>query len=379
MAKHVHRVLHLSTEKGWRGGERQVKLLTNGLLNRGIDVRVACPPDSELFQDRAQANVAIPWRVRSEFDPIAIANLIAHVRRFRPQVIHAHTSHAHSIAWLASRVVDVPVVVSRRVDFPIAGNWAARRKYLSHYIWFIAISEGVQKVLLGGGVDPSRVTVVHSGVELDRYPFRSGGRDNAEAVKWDVQPHEYLLINVAALTDHKDQATLLRAAAELRRMRDDWRLVIAGEGELRRELELLAEQLGLTSKVCFAGYVRDLRPLYKAADLFILSSHLEGLCTSLLDAMLAGVPVIATRTGGVPEVVEDGRTGRLVSPRDPLALSTAIADLLDQEDLRHTYARNAREKVEREFSADRMVEGTLFFYERVLEAWSKLQSGSLRS
>jgi len=369
MGEQVHRVLHLSTEKGWRGGERQVKLLTNGLLSRGIEIRVACPPDSELFHDRAQANVAIPWKVRSEFDPVAVANLISHVRRYRPQLIHAHTSHAHSIAWLAARFVGLPVVVSRRVDFPVASNWAARRKYLSSSVWFIAISEGVRNVLLSGGVDPDRVTVVHSGIELDRYPFRSGGRDHAEAAKWGVQPHEYLLINVAALTDHKDQATLLRAAAELLRIRDDWRLVIAGEGELRSHLERLVAQLELGSKVWFAGYVRDLAPLYRAADLFVLSSHLEGLCTSLLDAMLAGVPVIATRTGGVPEVVEDGRTGRLVPPRDPVALAHGIAELLDRHELRHAYAHNAREKVEREFSAEQMVEGTVRFYAHVLEQW----------
>ncbi|GIX45199.1 MAG: glycosyl transferase [Candidatus Sumerlaea sp.] len=369
MGEQVHRVLHLSTEKGWRGGERQVKLLTNGLMSRGIEIRVACPPDSELFHDRAEANVAIPWRVRSEFDPVAIANLISHVRRFRPQLIHAHTSHAHSIAWLAARFVGLPVVVSRRVDFSIASNWAARRKYLSSSVWFIAISEGVRNVLLSGGVDPDRVTVVHSGIELDRYPFRGEERDNAEAAKWGVQPHEYLLINVAALTDHKDQSTLLRAAAELRRIRDDWRLVIAGEGELRAHLERLVAELELGSKVCFAGYVRNLAPLYRAADLFVLSSHLEGLCTSLLDAMLAGVPVIATRTGGVPEVVEDGRTGRLVPPRDPVALAQTIAELLDRHELRHAYAHNAREKVEREFSAEQMVEGTLCFYAHVLEQW----------
>ena len=85
--------------------------------------------------------------------------------------------------------------------------------------------------------------------------------------------------------------------------------------------------------------------------------------------MLAGVPVIATRTGGVPEVVEDGRTGRLVPPRDPVALAHGIAELLDRHELRHAYAHNAREKVEREFSAEQMVEGTVRFYAHVLEQW----------
>ena len=134
--------------------------------------------------------------------------------------------------------------------------------------------------------------------------------------------------NVAALTGHKDHATLVEAMALLRPRAPEARLVIAGEGELRSDLEALVRERGLEDRVIFAGFRRDLDRLLPAFSVFCLSSHLEGLGTSVLDAMAFGLPVVATAAGGIPEAVQDGVTGRVVPPRDPGALAGALAEVL---------------------------------------------------
>ncbi|MGB9691325.1 MAG: glycosyltransferase family 4 protein [Candidatus Sumerlaeaceae bacterium] len=363
------RILHLSSEKGWRGGERQVQLLTNGLLERNWPCLVACPPDSELFRERKKkdSNLVKPLVIRNELDPIALAQLVQLVRKHEIDLLHAHTSHAHALAWLAGNLTNRPVVVTRRVDFLISTNWFSRRKYLSPRVTFIAISEGVRDVLRAGGVPTERIHLVHSGIDLGRYNYRAGPRDEEAACSLGVRPDEALILNVAALVDHKDHLTLVRAAAELQKIAPrPWKLLIAGSGEEEPRIRHAIAERDLHERVKLLGYVHELAPLYRAADVFVLSSHLEGLCTSILDAMAAGVPVVATNTGGVRDAVRHQQTGLLVPPRNPTELANAILRVLQMPDFARRLAAQARDLVEKEFTADAMVTGTLRVYEKVL-------------
>jgi glycosyltransferase involved in cell wall biosynthesis len=147
--------------------------------------------------------------------------------------------------------------------------------------------------------------------------------------------------------------------------------VIAGSGELEAALRALHSQLGLGSHVEFLGHVADLAPLYRAAELFVMSSHLEGLCTSILDAMAAGVPVVATRAGGIPEIVRDGLNGLLVPVRDPDSLAAARELALRNPMLREVLSRGGRRTVVEEFSSDRMVDGTVAQYKSFLSQYHR--------
>lgn len=301
-----------------------------------------------------------------EFDIFAARRLARLASESKAAIIHAHTSHAHSLAWLASRWTSARLVVSRRVDFAVGGNRWSRKKYQAPDITWIAISQAVKNVLASGGISQTRIEIVHSGVDPLRLKRRDGSRDELLAARWGAKPGQPLLLNVAALTDHKDQATLLRAAAKLRESVPHFRLVIAGSGELEQPLNALASQLNLDDHVIFAGYVSDLDSVYGAADLFIMSSHLEGLCTSILDALSVGVPVVATRTGGIPEIIEHDKNGLLVPARDPDALAAQIQRLLDDPSLRNRFIAEGHQTVAREFTADAMVEGTLNVYRKIL-------------
>lgn len=359
-------IVHVSTELGWRGGEQQVKLLTDGLAARGHKCVVLSPPRGALYQDRQRVGMAEPLRYFGEFDIFAASRLANLAKKIGADLIHAHTSHAHSLAWLATHRLAIPAVVARRVDFRVGGNRLSRRKYFASGVHYIAISEAVRDVLAESGIDSQRVAIVHSGIDTSRFPQREGPRNDSAAKEFGAVPEVPLIANVAALTDHKDQATLLRAAARLRDRGVAFRLVIAGGGELEVPLKSQCSQLGLQDRVLFAGHISDLRPLYSAADLFVMSSHMEGLCTSILDAMWIGIPVVAMRTGGIPEIVEDGSNGLLAMPRDADGLADALEKVLRNPTMAENFAAEGRKTVLQKFTADRMVEGTIAAYREIL-------------
>jgi glycosyltransferase involved in cell wall biosynthesis len=172
--------------------------------------------------------------------------------------------------------------------------------------------------------------------------------------------------NVAALTEHKDHDTLIRAAAQVVERQPRARFVIVGDGELREPLTALAASLGLAEHVVFTGFRRDIDRLMPAFDVFCLSSILEGLGTSLLDAMSFSRPIVATRAGGISEAVADGETGLLVVPRDIGGLAVALLELLNDADRREAYGVAGRQRFDTHFTAERMVEETLTVYEELL-------------
>jgi glycosyltransferase involved in cell wall biosynthesis len=185
-----------------------------------------------------------------------------------------------------------------------------------------------------------------------------------------VPPEALVVGNVAALTDHKDHATLLEAAARVRPRVPEARFVVVGDGELRPGLERRARELGLGEALVFAGFRDDLDRLLPAFTVFCLSSHMEGLGTSLLDAMCFSRPVVATAAGGIPEAVADGSSGRVVPVRDPAALAEALVEVLGDAAAREAMGRAGRRRFEAGFTAEHMTRETLRVYEE-LEAGPK--------
>ncbi|MGH7143087.1 MAG: glycosyltransferase, partial [Planctomycetota bacterium] len=179
-------------------------------------------------------------------------------------------------------------------------------------------------------------------------------------------PDDFVALCVAALTDHKDHATLLTAWQTVVRERPNAHLYLAGEGELEAALRAQVAALQLDAAVHFLGWREDIPDLLAAADLFVLTSHLEGLGTTLMDAQFCGLPIVATEAGGIPEVVEQGVTGILTPPRDPGAVARAILALAADPDRRETMGKAGRLRAQQMFVADRMVEQTFAVYHELL-------------
>jgi glycosyltransferase involved in cell wall biosynthesis len=333
------RVLMVDSERTWRGGQAQVRLLMAGLSDLGVRVTLAAPPDGELYRRTTASAIA-----RRPFvpGPAGILSLRRALRSGEFDVVHSHAARAHGAVSFASIGLRKRPwhVVSRRVDFAVGRDPVSAWKYRRGADAFLAISEGVRRVLLDGGVAPARVRVVPSGIDLAKFDGLRG-RDAVRA-ELGLDARTFAVGNVAALAPHKAQDDLLRAAAMVRARRDDVRFFIVGEGALRARLESLARELGIAAQVVFTGFRSDALALLRAFDVFVMSSYLEGLGTSIMDAHALGVPVVATRTGGIPELVEDGVTGLLAPPRDPASLAAAILRFLGDERLRSACAARAR-------------------------------------
>ena len=350
------RILHVDTARGWRGGQNQVLLTAKGMERRGHEVIVACRTASAL-RDRARAADLDVQEVAFGGDlvPAPALALRRLVRRFRPDVVHLHDPHAAAAALLVASSTS-RLVASRRVDFALRGplsRWKYRRCRR-----VIAVSRAVARVLEEGGLSPAHVRVVYEGVP-DRAPA-AGGEDALRAL--GVPAGVPVVGNVAALTAHKDHATLLMAATQVIARVPEVRFVIVGQGELEGRLRTRAHELGLDGHVLFAGFRPDVDRLIPAFDVFCLSSHMEGLGTSLLDAMCYARAVVGTAAGGIPEAVEDGVTGRVVRPRQPDALAGALMEVLLDRGRRESMGAAGRARFLERFTADRMVEETLAVY-----------------
>jgi len=359
------RVLHVDSERPWRGGERQVLLLMRRQRDAGDEPRLAAPEASALAaRARAEGFPVHAVPMRGAWDAASAIRLASVVRRERPHVVHWHAARAHALGAMAALLAPGPRrVLSRRVDFRVRGSIGSRLLYALPLDAIAAISEGVRKALLESGVPGRLIRVIPSGIDLA--PFDAPFDRAAARAALGLAPDDLLAIQIAALAPHKSQTTLLQAAAALAGRVPRLRVWIAGEGPLEATLRAEHRALGLGERVRFLGFRDDVVPLLRAADLFVLSSYLEGLGTSVLDAMAAGLPVVATEVGGVPEIVRHEATGLLVRPRDPAALAAAMARLAEDPPLRARLGAGGR-ALAREFDADRTAAATRSLYQELL-------------
>jgi len=351
--------LHIDNQNGWRGGEQQAYYLVEGLRARGLRVTIAGRPDSPFLAKTSRLDgveiLSLP--LRNEFDLPSAWRIARYMRSHSVDILHAHTSHAHTLALLAQRFAGRGrVVVSRRVDFMPRRDWLTQKKYAApdH---IVAISERIAAVLIEYGVAKNRLSVVHSGIDPRRMDVDPIAREDL-----DVEDADPLIGNVAALVGHKDHHTLIDAMPHVLRAFPNARLVIAGEGPLLEPIEQQIEALGLSHAVQLLGYRDDVPRLLNALDMFVLSSNEEGLGTTVLDAMAAGVPVVATAGGGIPEMVRDGDTGLLSPVNNPKLLADNMVRMREDKVLRIACSDRARQLVESAFSVDQMVEGNLAVY-----------------
>lgn len=360
------RSLHIDTARTWRGGQNQCLLTVKGLRELGHETLLVAHPDGELRRRAPQDEWLVPLAPRFEVDFHAAWRLARLMREKRPAIIHAHDPHGVALAALALafRQPDPApqLVVSRRVDFRLRTN--AFSKYKHRQVRrFICASDAICRILRADGFAPECLVTVHEGIDLEH--VASAPPLSLHEAFW-LPEGAPVILNVAALVPHKGQRYLVEAMAQVVRAVPEARLVILGEGELRPALERQVVDLGLESHVLLPGFRRDVLSLMKTCDVFVLSSVMEGLGTSLLDAMACARPIVGTNAGGIPEVVVDGETGHVVPPRDADALADALTDLLSDDERARAFAAAGFERVRHRFSVARMVADTLAVYEGVL-------------
>jgi glycosyltransferase involved in cell wall biosynthesis len=358
--------LHIDTARTWRGGQNQVLLTVNGLRAIGHRTTLVAHPSGELRKRAAEGLELVTIASHSEIDLSAAWRLSRVIRRLAPDIVHAHDAHATAMAALAVPMAGAAarapaLVVSRRVDFHLRHHSFSRWKH-RQVDCFIAASEAIRTMLVADGVPRDRVVTVHEGIDVDH--VRGAPAVNVHEVCF-LPRRAPLVGNVAALVPHKGQRHLVEAARLVVRELPDARFVIFGEGELREHLERQIRDYHLEKHVVLPGFRTDVLGCIKGFDLFAMSSVTEGLGTSLLDAMACSRAIVATRAGGIPEIVDDGRTGVLVEPRDHTAMASAIVRLLKDADLRQRMGDAGLARVSERFTVDRMIAETAAVYERV--------------
>lgn len=356
MTTELPRIVHLASGREWRGGQRQVLLLARALARRGINQTVVTTSGSRLAGELMAGGVpvhAAGWH--RGFSIRAFVAGLTEARR-EPCLLHAHDAHALTLAGLIAAATDRPFVVTRRVDFHLRrpGFWRRANRV-------IAISDAVRRILIDDGIEPGKIVVVNSGIDLSS---TERIRQAPIRVELGLPASGPLAVAIGALVDHKDHQTLIRAAFKLRSTHPDLHWAVAGEGDLRVALEREVRDLGLGSVVHLLGQIAEPLRLIRDASVFVMSSKEEGLGTSVLDAMAIGTPVVATRAGGIPEMV-DGGAGILVPRRDPDLLAAGVAEVLDGPDRAARLVATASKRVA-SFSADGMAEGVLQVYRSIV-------------
>jgi glycosyltransferase involved in cell wall biosynthesis len=365
-------VLHIDTERGWRGGERQVLWLAESLVRSGNRCIIAARPDGPLGIRAARLGLQVfPCSPISELDPVAVIRLRRLVRREGVQIVHAHTAHAAALAVACAG--NAQTVITRRVDFPIKRGWFSQLKY-KRAAAVIAISDAVCRVLVASGVDAGKIEIIPSGIDLHRRVDRA---DRRSLQSLGVPESAPLVVMIAALVNHKDPLTFVSAMKDVVGAVPAAHAIIVGEGPLRPALEQRISELGLAQKVHMVGFREDADSILAAADAVALSSREEGLGTVLIDALWMGKPVAATCAGGIPEIIQNGSSGLLVPIENGTELGRAISRLLTDEVLRSRLALGGRARATT-FSVERTAAETSRVYDRVL-ATARMREKSSRT
>jgi glycosyltransferase involved in cell wall biosynthesis len=354
--------LLVDLEEEWRGGQNQFYLLLKGLYQRGHAAELLTAKGSSLGHRSRKAGICVHSTSRKSLRLPAALKIHGLMSGLRFDLVHVNESHALSAAWMARVQNRVPLLISRRVGFPIGQSYFSRARF-GAAARIIASSQWVAEQAVQSGAPREKVTVIYEGVEMPR-TFDAASR-TADRKRWGVEEHDLLIGCAGVLLEDKGQEWVIRALAQLRSEFPSCKLLLAGDGPDRGRLEQLVANLKLPSAVIFAGFVRDIEAFYRALDVFVFPALFEGLGTSLLAAMAHGVPSVTYFGCALGEIVENEKSGLQVEPKNPDALAEALRRIFSDKVFAAGLASGGRIRIEKKFSAERMVDETLRLYREV--------------
>jgi sugar transferase (PEP-CTERM/EpsH1 system associated) len=365
-------VVHVVHSLAVGGLENGVINLANNTSARLRHVIVCLTEEGSMRSRLAPGIEVFALGKRPGQDLRAILRLVRLLRRLRPAIVHCRNWAAFD-AVPAARLAGVRRVVhgehGRDITDPegrnAKRNWV-RRRFAPMVSHFVAVSRDLDRWLREDvRVPRAKVSTIPNGVDLSR--FAQVGRPEAREAM-GLASEAPVICTVGRLDPVKDQAGLIRAFAGLLPAHPEAVLLIAGDGPCREDLTRVIAELGVADRVRLLGECRNVPEVLAAADVFVLPSIAEGMSNTLLEAMAAGLPVVATRVGGNPEMVEDGVTGRLVPIRDPGTLREALTAYVDDPHLRAVHGKASRQRAVECFSLERMCRDYVDLYRRLLPA-----------
>lgn len=359
------RVLHFRREVPTGGGPETLILGVSRCIDRSrFDLKVAgfethSPEGSPMSIGLAQLDTpVVRIAARHRLDPGVVRRLAQALEENKIDVVHTHDHRTNLIALLASRLRPTPLVAT--LHQPLRRHWWLRHfEFIDEHVIrrfdrILPVAENIRDELVHKHPRlADRTSAVLNGVDLQRFvgPF---DRDRVRR-ELGIESDQVLCLTLGRLSDDKGIPYLLECAKLIKPQRGAVRFVIAGRGPLEEKLVAMSRELGLEGTVRFIGFRDDVPDLVSAADMLVVASTSEGCPIVILEAMAAGCPTVCTRVGGSPELVENGRTGFVVEPRQPDQLARAVLHLADQPGERIEMGRRARHLAFERFTIERMV------------------------
>jgi len=363
-------IIHIDTAKSWRGGQQQAAYLHEGLLHKGINSLMVCPEHSAMAlwcQERRYPVQTLP--LCCEADIVSALRLARTVKKNGRCILHAHNAHAITFALMAKLRVkkQAAVIASRRVDFSLKSHVWTQWKYRTSLLdKIVCVSHEIQRVMLHQGISENTLRVIPDGIDIHK--FDTLKQNPVFREEWHIPPDHKIVCTVAAMTGEKDYPTFLEAARRVIQVYPKVHFMAVGDGKQLASIKALADHKGLQDHLVFTGFRRDVGWFLKNSDLFVLASKKEGLGTSILDAEAAGLAVIGTDAGGIPEVIRHGENGLIVPRQNPEALSHAILSLLRDDEKRKEFGKKSLDFV-RNFDIALTVEKHIGLYEEILKTY----------
>lgn len=366
------------------GPATHVTLLNDGLTRLGYECLLITGIEgdregsmTDLVTSRHLSVEVIPELGR-EINPgrdiVTLFKLYRLMRRWRPHIVHTHTAKAGFVGRVAARLAGVPIVLHTFHGHVFHGYFGAAKTRLFIELEkfcaglsdrLITISPRLREEIASYGVTKtSHIEIIPLGFELDAIKYLP--KRGAFRTRLGLTEDAKLIAAVGRLVPIKNLHLFLNAAAKVRQQLPHIYFTLIGDGELRQELEAYAQKLGINDRVIFAGWRRDLPQIYADLDAVVISSDNEGTPASLIEAMAAGCPVISTHVGGVPDIIIDGKTGRLVPPRDASSLAGAMLAIFQSPATTGQMVQQAREFALHNFNSQRLIADLDRLYKQLL-------------
>ena len=362
------KVLHLVEDLGVGGLERVLATIVLGLDKRKFDVEVWCLAEGgEVAAELVQKGIKLKvLGLKGYYNPLKIIFLARLFTKSRIDILHTHGYFAGTFGRLSAILARTPIVIAH-VHTTYYG-FSRRNRYIEKFLSYftdqiVCVSMAVQKFVVNvEKINPAKTCVIYNAATVSDSPDLAERAEN-ERLQLGITENDFVAISVASLTPHKGHHILLDAAGSVLREYPKFKLLIVGAGPLRNELETHAKKSGIFNNTIFTGLRENVFPLLKIANIFILASiEREGLGIALIEAMAAGLPVIGTRLGGIPEVVQENMNGILISPGNTHELALAIKMLMKNHGLREKMGNDGQRIYREKFTATQMIRNVESLY-----------------
>ncbi|MCE1248038.1 MAG: glycosyltransferase family 4 protein [Firmicutes bacterium] len=360
------KILMLNEIKDWGGGEVLTLDLASALVKKGVDLTLGCNKKSVLADRAKEQDIpVIEFPMRNELDIFAVIFISGLIQKQKFDIIHTHTMRDHVLGSLAAKQSrKCASVRTQHIHFPENPSFMAQLAYKRWTDVIVCNSDFIKKDLEKAGIAPDLLKVVHNGVDFGRL------REDPVSIRKEFSiPEDAIVIGCAgSLFKTKGQEYLIKAFPEIISKFPGAYILIAGDGGERKNLEAMAKDTQNGGKIIFAGKRNDMANIMKSIDLMVVPSIWEepfGLVN--VESMYSGIPVIATRTGGIPEIITHNETGILIPPKNEKAIAEAVINLLENKELYNNIKTAAKEKASEYFDSKRMANDMVRVYEGVVK------------